>query len=135
MRKTGHVVRIAANGAHCHTRSACVMPVKEKLAMMSAWQICKTERVCNSRNYRPANSSLYHIVTKNIFLKVGKCVYIGDFFRADKIHPVQPKKISWPPRPPLEVLQKMQFFTPSTFSSISRLSRHIMLLQLSNPSI
>ena len=69
------------------------------------------------------------------YLKVGKCVYIGEFFCADKKHPGQPKKKSNPNRPPPEVLKKLHFFTLSSFSSISRLSRHIMQLQLSNPSI
>ena len=60
---------------------------------------------------------------------------MGDFFCADKKHPGQPKKNSWPARPPLKVPQKLHFFTLLTFSSISRLSRHIMQSQLSNPSI
>ena len=72
---------------------------------------------------------------KKNYLKVGQCVYIGEFFCADKKHPGQPKKKSNPNRPPPEVLKKLHFFTLLSFSSISRLSRHIMQLQLSNPSI
>jgi len=100
----------------------------------------KTEIIAKKINFskKDINKSRKNFrtkITKKNYLKVGQCVYIGEFFCADKKHPGQPKKKSNPNRPPPEVLKKLHFFTLSSFSSISRLSRHNMKLQLSNPSI
>ena len=83
----------------------------------------KTEIIAKRSIFqRKISTNLENFQNKNhkkIYLKVGKCVYMREFFCADKKHTGQPKKKLWPPRPPLKVPQKLIFFTHLTFSSIS----------------